>query len=105
MSQARGTADGTPQGGVVVKVRAPDGQIVLGNGRLNPTTPAWESMNVTVSYSDFNDLVGPHPFTGYIGQNDFSFEFGNGVKCSGPLQIPQDKRTTVQGSLTWDVSY
>ncbi|QRV84603.1 hypothetical protein RhiJN_26670 [Ceratobasidium sp. AG-Ba] len=105
MSQARGTADGTPQGGVVVKVRSPDGEIVLGNGRLNPTTPGWESMNVTVDYTDFNELVGQHSFKGYIGQTDFLLEFLNGVKCHGPLQVPQDKRTTVQGSLTWDVSY
>ncbi|QRV98649.1 hypothetical protein RhiJN_26668 [Ceratobasidium sp. AG-Ba] len=103
-SQAHGKVNGTPQGDFELDTRTSADENLLGKGRINPTTPTWQSLNVAVEYENDDQVSGKHPFTGHIGMYDFEMNLSNGVKMSGPLTIPLDKRTTIQGSMTWGSS-
>jgi len=68
------------------------------------TLPSFEVQNAKLAFNTTADLAGTQTFTGFVGQNDLSWNLANGPTMTGPLDTPLSNEFSTNGSGFWSVS-
>ncbi|KAI0864730.1 hypothetical protein F4860DRAFT_463274 [Xylaria cubensis] len=70
---------------------------------VNPSIQPLTANNLTLTYSDVDDLTTTRSFSGRIGTNDLQLKWDNGPKVTGTLNVPGlSPASTVNCSGAWE---
>ncbi|MFG2873974.1 hypothetical protein ACGFYU_03050 [Streptomyces sp. NPDC048337] len=78
-----------------------NGKVVSFTASVNPAMEDFES-GATLTYSDMDELVGTHSYSGAVGKGTIKLNLDNGPALAGPLNSPSlDKVYSVSGRGSW----
>ncbi|KAF5535176.1 hypothetical protein FNAPI_12145 [Fusarium napiforme] len=101
MSSAQGSIQSTQPGKFIATFNI-DGSLYLFSGNVIPPTQPFGSQAATLEYNSVESLDGSQQFTGTIGSRDEAlFRFDDGTVIKGPLDIPVNPASHVNGTGSW----
>ncbi|KAI0444637.1 hypothetical protein F4803DRAFT_510728 [Xylaria telfairii] len=102
MPTAKGTVT-RPSANRLTFVFVIDGLQYTFNATVSPSIQPFTANNLTLTYTDVDQLTSTRSYSGRIGINDLNLKWDNGPEVTGGLNVPGiSPASTVNGSGAWE---